>query len=82
MSIIRPFRGLRPRPEMAREVASLPYDVLSSAETRETAISNPNTFLRINKETVSDATSVIDQREPQPAWAVAVGLSIGDIQAA
>lgn len=49
MSIIRPFRGLRPRPEMAREVASPPYDVLSSAEAREIAKTNPNTFLRINK---------------------------------
>jgi uncharacterized protein (DUF1015 family) len=34
---------------MAREVASPPYDVLSSAEAREIAKSNPNTFLRVNK---------------------------------
>ncbi|MCD6248919.1 MAG: DUF1015 domain-containing protein [candidate division Zixibacteria bacterium] len=49
MSIIRPFRGLRPQPQMAREVASPPYDVLSSAEAREIVKSNPNSFLRINK---------------------------------
>ena len=49
MSIIRPLRGLRPLPEMAREVASPPYDVLSSAEARVIAKSNPNSFLRVNK---------------------------------
>lgn len=49
MSVIRPFCGLRPRPEIAREVASPPYDVLSSAEAREIAKTNPNSFLRINK---------------------------------
>jgi len=34
---------------MAREVASPPYDVLSSAEAREIVKSNPNSFLRVNK---------------------------------
>ena len=34
MSVIRPFRGLRPRPDGAHEVASPPYDVLSSDEAR------------------------------------------------
>jgi len=49
MAIVRPFRGLRPRPEVAKEVASPPYDVLSSREARELAKNNPNTFLRVNK---------------------------------
>ncbi len=49
MATVRPFRGLRPRPEMAREVASPPYDVLSSDEARELAKNNPNSFLRVNK---------------------------------
>jgi len=49
MSIVRPFRGLRPKPEYAKEVASPPYDVLSAKEAREMASNNPKSFLRVNK---------------------------------
>ncbi|UCG61465.1 MAG: DUF1015 domain-containing protein [Candidatus Zixiibacteriota bacterium] len=52
MSVVRPFRGLRPKPEHAREVASPPYDVLSSDEARELVKDNPNSFLRVNKSEV------------------------------
>ena len=49
MSIVKPFKGLRPKPELAKEVASPPYDVLSAKEAREMAQNNPNSFLRVNK---------------------------------
>ena len=49
MSLIRPFRGLRPRPEMAAEVAAPPYDVLNSEEAREMVKGRPNSFLHVNK---------------------------------
>ncbi len=49
MAIVRPFRGLRPRPDIASRVASPPYDVLSSREARELARNNPDSFLRVNK---------------------------------
>ena len=49
MATIRPFRGLRPRKELAEKVASPPYDVLSSNEAREMAKNNPYSFLHINK---------------------------------
>jgi len=49
MSVIHPFKGLRPRPEYAAQVASPPYDVLSSDEARELVKGNPNSFLRVNK---------------------------------
>lgn len=49
MSIVRPFRGVRPKPELASQVACPPYDVLSSAEARVMAQGNPNSFLRVNK---------------------------------
>jgi uncharacterized protein (DUF1015 family) len=49
MSVIRPFRGLRPRPEQVAQVAAPPYDVLSSDEARELVRNNPISFLRINK---------------------------------
>lgn len=35
MAKITPFKGLRPRKEIASEVATLPYDVVSVAEARE-----------------------------------------------
>jgi len=35
MAKIIPFKGLRPKPELAPEVATLPYDVVSEAEARE-----------------------------------------------
>ena len=49
MAKLRPFRGLRPAPEMADKVASPPYDVLNSAEAREMAQTNEFSFLRVNK---------------------------------
>lgn len=49
MSIIRPFKGLRPRPEYAGQVAAPPYDVLSSDEARDMIQGNPISFLRVNK---------------------------------
>ncbi len=47
MSDIRPFRGLRPKPELAPKVASLPYDVMNTKEAREMASGNPYSFLHV-----------------------------------
>ena len=49
MAIVRPFKGLRPKADRAKEVASPPYDVLSTQEAKEMAMNNPNSFLRVNK---------------------------------
>ncbi|MDX2437808.1 MAG: DUF1015 family protein [Acidobacteriota bacterium] len=49
MARIQPFRGWRPRPDLCSEVASPPYDVLSSAEAREMASDNPVSFLHVVK---------------------------------
>ncbi len=49
MSAIRPFRALRPAPEAAARVASVPYDVVSTAEARELAAGNPLSFLRVTR---------------------------------
>lgn len=49
MSRIRPFRGYRPRPELAAKVASFPYDVLNSDEARELAKGNEYSFLHVGK---------------------------------
>ncbi|MBK7139694.1 MAG: DUF1015 domain-containing protein [Bacteroidetes bacterium] len=49
MISIRPFRGLRPTPELVDKVAAKPYDVLNSAEAKAEAKGNPYSFLRISK---------------------------------
>src|ERR1044072_8662178 len=49
MAIIQPFRALRPHNEYASQVASRPYDVLSSAEARKEAEGNLLSFLHVTK---------------------------------
>ena len=44
---IRPFQGLRPKPELASEVASPPYDVVNTEEARELSQGNPKSFLHV-----------------------------------
>src|SRR6266498_1009301 len=62
MSIIKPFKALRPQAQYAKQVASKPYDVLSSAEARIEAQGNPNSFLHITKSEIDlpDTTDVHD----------------------
>ncbi len=49
MTILKPFKGLRPPPDIARDVASRPYDVINSEEAREEAKGNPCSLLHIIK---------------------------------
>jgi uncharacterized protein (DUF1015 family) len=49
LSLIQPFRALRPAPGRAAEVLAPPYDVLSSAEARQRAQGKPWSFLHISK---------------------------------
>ena len=49
MTLIRPFRALRPAPGRAVDVLAPPYDVLSSAEARVRAEGRPWSFLHISK---------------------------------
>ncbi len=49
MAKIRPFKGVRPRVDIAAKLASPPYDVLNSQEAREMAEGNPVSFLHCNK---------------------------------
>jgi uncharacterized protein (DUF1015 family) len=47
MSIVHPFKGLRPKKELVKQVASLPYDVMNSKEARQMAEGNEYSFLRV-----------------------------------
>ena len=49
MTLIQPFRALRPTPGRAAEILAPPYDVLSSAEARARAKGKPWSFLHISK---------------------------------
>lgn len=49
MVTIHPFKGIRPTPALADQVATLPYDVLNSAEARELGKGNPYSYLHIDK---------------------------------
>ncbi|MEN9349897.1 MAG: hypothetical protein RL372_875, partial [Bacteroidota bacterium] len=47
MASIQPFKALRPQAQLAKQVASRPYDVLNSAEAKKEAAGNPASFLHI-----------------------------------
>lgn len=58
MSIISPFKALRPKAELAKHVASRPYDVLNSEEARTEAGSNPASFLHVTKSEIDLAADI------------------------
>jgi uncharacterized protein (DUF1015 family) len=49
MALLKAFRGLRPPKEIVQDLASRPYDVLSSDEARVEAKGNPYSLLHIIK---------------------------------
>jgi len=49
MSVVVPFRALRPRQNDLREVAAHPYDVLEWEEARKIGEANPRSFLHVEK---------------------------------
>jgi len=58
MSIVKPFKALRPEPSLAARVASRPYDVLNSEEARAEAQENPHSFYHISKSEIDLPASV------------------------
>ena len=49
MSLVQPFRGLRPVADKASDVVAPPYDVLNTAEARKRVEGHPLSFLHISK---------------------------------
>lgn len=49
MALVRPFRALRPSPEAAPAVASVPYDVVTTEEARALAAGHPLSFLHVTR---------------------------------
>ncbi len=49
MSILKPFKAVRPTTDKVKNVACRPYDVLNTAEAREEAAGNPVSFYHVIK---------------------------------
>ena len=49
MALIHPFRALRPAAAAARQVAAVPYDVVTTDEARALASGNPLSFLHVSR---------------------------------
>jgi uncharacterized protein (DUF1015 family) len=49
VAVIQPFRALRPPADRVAEVASPPYDVVSTEEARSLAADNPLSFLHVSR---------------------------------
>lgn len=64
MSLIKPFRGVRPAPGRAGEVAAPPYDVLSSTEACQRVAGKPWSFLHVSKAEI-DLPPETDPYSPQ-----------------
>ncbi len=64
MVTISPFKALRPAAELAKQVASRPYDVLNSKEAKVEAQGNNVSFLHITKSEI-DIPDIIDIHAPE-----------------
>jgi uncharacterized protein (DUF1015 family) len=64
MASVRPFRALRPRPEVAPQVAAVPYDVVSVEEARRMAAGRPLSFLHVSRAEI-DLADDVDPYAPQ-----------------
>jgi uncharacterized protein (DUF1015 family) len=70
MALVRPFRALRPRPDLAAEMAAVPYDVVNVEEARALAQGRPNSFLHVSRAEIdlSPATSAYADEVYTRAW--------------
>jgi uncharacterized protein (DUF1015 family) len=64
MATVKPFRALRPVAAVAAEFASLPYDVMDTAEAREMVAQKPRSFLRVTRAEV-DLPPATDPHAPE-----------------
>lgn len=64
MVTISPFKALRPEAQLAKQVASRPYDVLSSKEAKIEAQGNHSSFLHITKSEIDlpESTDIHSQK--------------------
>lgn len=63
MTLIRPFKGIRPPASLVEEVVSRPYDVLNSEEARAEAAGNEKSLYRIIKPEIDFAPGKDEHEE-------------------
>ncbi len=63
MSMLKPFRAHRPRPDLAAQVAAVPYDVVNTEEARALAAGNPHSFLHVGRPEI-DLPDSVDIHDP------------------
>jgi uncharacterized protein (DUF1015 family) len=64
MSIIKPFKAVRPKHGLAEQIVALPYDVMNSAEARAMAEGKPNSFLHVSRAEI-DLPESVDEHSQQ-----------------
>ena len=64
MAEIRPFRALRPIPELICKIAELPYDVMNQKEARDMLRQNPLSFLQVTRSDAALPESIAED-DPQ-----------------
>jgi uncharacterized protein (DUF1015 family) len=60
VAVVRPFAAVRPSPQYAEKVISLPYDVMSREEAKKMAAGNPYSFLHICRSEID----LPDEKDP------------------
>jgi uncharacterized protein (DUF1015 family) len=61
---LNPFRAVRPPPELAAQVAAVPYDVVNRSEAAELARGNPHSFLHVGRSDI-DLPEDVDPYDPR-----------------
>ncbi len=64
MATLHPFRAVRPSPELASQIACVPYDVINTKEATVLAEGNPRSFLRIIRPEI-DLPEAVDEYDDQ-----------------
>ncbi len=60
---IKPFAALRPLPNIAAQVSSVPYDIVTTEEAGQLAADNPRSFLRVLRPEI-DLAAEMDPHDP------------------
>ena len=63
MAHLQPFKALRPLPQNAKKVASVPYDVINSEEARQLAEGNDLSFLHVIRPEIDLAPNIDEHDE-------------------
>lgn len=63
MAVVKPFKGILPKPELVDQVACLPYDVMNREEAKKMAEGNPYSFLHVVRSEI-DLPDTVGDYEP------------------